>query len=574
MAMGKAERLRDSIPGKPAAPTVGVFATCDPRIDEPSRRRAANIVEMVSSQVAEAVALPGGEPVRVVYTPVLVDGERQADAVARQFRSEGVDVLICAPDTWAFPQLGLISLLSHFPEDTPINLTCGNSGPKPGVVFTHAAHGAISQYGRLVHINVGTWPDTGERPEMTEATAEALVDWTFAAVTWRALKGRRVVIFGHDSMGMETALAHVIPTRRTFGLEITRLDMKLLADMLGKKAYDGEELAALRAWLDGHLGGRIEMREEEDRARLDQSLAMYLIVRDLMADLNAVGGGFMSQLEWGSDVRGIPLPVADIMESLFNSTFDHTGRKAPVPYATEADVQGLLTMLFCTWLSGGAPPLFMDFRKVWEPWEVGRLAESLGMGEVEPDALWRRRGFVDGDNSGSASLDWAGRPGASVEEIMAGVSMPIADEGYFPGLGNSITFVSPGGIEGIAGRMAYSAPSNLFSMVWDEAVTVALPDKLAQAVCNTSTPTWPHTFVVPKYATMGEYKQYAPANHFHMTWGLKPARLQFWMDLANVLSVTPWQERPSHIAGMDRPEPLLYLLNGGEAATKLRRAGG
>ena len=54
----------------------------------------------------------------------------------------------------------------------------------------------------------------------------------------RACSGRRVVIFGHDSMGMETALAHVIPTRRTFGLEITRLDMKLLADMLAKGAYD------------------------------------------------------------------------------------------------------------------------------------------------------------------------------------------------------------------------------------------------------------------------------------------------------------------------------------------------
>ncbi len=40
----------------------------------------------------------------------------------------------------------------------------------------------------------------------------------------------RVVIFGHDSMDMETALAPILPTRKTFGLEnTTRLDMKLLA---------------------------------------------------------------------------------------------------------------------------------------------------------------------------------------------------------------------------------------------------------------------------------------------------------------------------------------------------------
>ena len=96
---------------------------------------------------------------------------------------------------------------------------------------------------------------------MTEGTAEALVDWAFAAVTTQALKGRRVVIFGHDSMGMETALAHVIPTRQQFGIEITRLDMKLLADMLNKKAYNAEELKALRAFVDKHLGKRLELRD-------------------------------------------------------------------------------------------------------------------------------------------------------------------------------------------------------------------------------------------------------------------------------------------------------------------------
>jgi L-fucose isomerase len=548
--------------------TFGVFATCDPRIDEESRQRARNIVAMVADVISENVKMPDGESVRVVWTPVLVDGERQADIVAQQFRQAGVGALVCAPDTWAFPQLSLVSLLQQFPGDTPLNLTCGNSGPKPGVVFTHAASGAISQYGRLVHINVGTWPDTGLNPQMTESTAAALVDWAYAALTAQALKGRRVVIWGHDSMGMETALAHVIPTRNAFGIEIARLDMKLLADMLRKQAYDAGELQALRAWVDDHVGDRLEIRDDHDNTRFDQSLAMYLITRDVMADLNAVGGGFMSQLEWGSDPRGIPLPVADAMESLFNSTFDHEGRKPPLPYATEADVQGLLTMLFSTYLSGGNPPLFMDFRKVWEPWEINALAKELKIPGLDGSALWEQKGLVDGDNSGSASFDWAALPGASVEEIMAGVSMPLADPGYFPGLGNSVTFVTPGGIEGIAARLAYSAVNGMFSLVWDEATTVELPEQLSEAVCQTSTATWPHTFVVPKYATMVEYKQYAPANHFHMTWQLNPARVQYWMDLTNVLSVTPWVNRPSFVEGVDRPAPLLHLINGGEVQAK------
>ncbi len=569
--MAKAKKIVDNVSAKPTAVTFGVFATGDPRIDQDSRTRAVHIVQSVADLVAGAVRMPDGSPVRVVWTPTLVDGEKQADLVARQFRAAGVDALICAPDTWAFPQLTVISLLAQMPPDIPLNITCGNSGPKPGVVYAHALNGALAQMGRLAALNVGTWPDTGMKPEMTPATAAALVDWCYAALTRVGLKGRRVVVFGHDSMGMETALAHVLPTRQTFGLEITRLDMKLLADMLAKKAYKPAELNRLRAWVDKHVAERLDLSSPGASEKVNQSLAMYLIMRDVLEDLGAVGGGFMNQLEWGSDLRGIPLPICDAAESLFNSTFDHRGAKPAVPFATEADVQGLLTMLVMTWLSGGNPPLFMDFRKVWEPWEIRALAGKLGVKFTAKD-LWAQRGIVDGDNSGSASLNWAGRPGDSAEACLKNVSMPGAELYYFPGGGNSVTFISPGGIEGIAGRMAYSTVTGCFSMVWDEASTVDLPAKLATAVANTSNVTWPHTWVMPKYASMAEYKQYAPANHFHMIWGLKPARLQHWMDLTNVLSVAPWQARPAFIEGTDRPLPLVHLLNGGENATKIRLA--
>ncbi len=565
----KAIRTEAGDPKAYSGPVIGVFATCDPRIDENSRLRAGNIVRMNAERMAGAVMLPDGQKVPVVYSDVLVDSEREADAVARMFKRQGVDILVGLPDTWAFPQLTLISLLAHFPEDTPLNFTCGNSAPRPGVVFTHAVSGAVAQYGRLMHINVGTWADTGLEPIMSDQTFTDLVDWLYAAVTFRYLKGKRVVVFGHDSMGMETALQHVIPTRNTFGIEITRLDMKLLADMLAKKAWDPGELKALRNWIATSFGA-VEIRNDEDEQRFQMSLAMYLISRDLLNDLDAVGGGFMSQLEWGSDLRGNPLPVADAMESIFNSDFDHNGKKRVLPFATEADVQGLLTMLFFSVLNGGSPPLFMDFRKVWEPWEIKRLAGELKL-DVDPAALWLNRGFVDGNNSGSASFNWAGKPGDSPDAFTRNISFPLADPDYFPGLGNSVTFITPGGIEGIAGRLAFSSLSGMFSMIWDEAVTVELPGKLAKAVAGLSSAEWPHTFVTPRYATMMEYKHYAPANHLHMNWNLPVARLQYWMDLANVLSVDAWHEKPSFRPGVDRPLPLLYLLNGGENATKMMR---
>jgi len=571
----EAARLPAIRKASPKVPVIGVFATSDPRIDKNSRIRCQNIVKMAANIISGAVVLPDKTAVPVVYSTVLIDGEAQADIVAQQFRKAGVDILICVPDTWAFPQLTTISLLQQFPPNTPINITCGNSGPKPGVVYAHALNGAISQYGRMVALNVGNWPDTGMNPKMTEQTAKNLIDWCYAAVTVVGLRGRRVMILGHDSMGMETALAHIIATRNTFGLEITRLDMKLLADMLNKKAYNEKELKALRGWINRYIGKRLQLRDEADSERFNMSLAMYLIVRDLMVDLNAVGGGFMSQLEWGSDPRGIPLPVADVMESFFNSTFDHNGGKAPLPFATEADVQGLLTMLFMTYLSGGNPPLFMDFRKVWEAWEIKELADKIGVERLDKKSDWYNKGLVDGDNSGSASFNWAAKPGASVKKIMDCVTLPLADGSYFPGGGNSVTFMTPAGIEGIAARTAYSPlgrTGGLFSLIWDEAHTTEVPAKLAQAMCNLTTPTWPHTFVVPKYASMFEYKQYPPANHFHMTWDLPVARLEHWTDLTDVLNVTPWAARPKFIEGIDRPQPLIHLINGGEDAFKLLKS--
>ena len=68
-------------------------------------------------------------------------------------------------------------------------------------------------------------------------------------------------------------------------------------------------------------------------------------------------------------------------------------------------------------------------------------------------------------------------------------------------MGNSVHFISPAGIEGIAARLAYSSLSGMFSLVWDEAETVLPPMKFSKLICETANPTWPHTFVVPKHET-------------------------------------------------------------------------
>ena len=111
---------------------------------------------MTADILAKKIKLVDGSSVNVVYSDILIDGEKQSDIVARQFENAGVNILVGLPDTWCFPQPTLISFIQQFSKDTPINLTCGNSGPKPGVVFTQAANGAVSQYAPANHFHM-TW---------------------------------------------------------------------------------------------------------------------------------------------------------------------------------------------------------------------------------------------------------------------------------------------------------------------------------------------------------------------------------------------------------------------------------
>jgi len=571
---------------RPGVPTLGIFVPCDPRIDEASRTRAFNIGKMTAGLLARRLKLPDGTAPNIFFCSKLVDSESTADTGALELREAGAAALFIVPDTWFFPGKTAMALTAHFPPSTPLACVGGNNAPKPGVVGIDSLVGAYAQTGRLCPMVIGTMPETGLNPEFDGKTQTEIVDLAYAVLARIALQGRRFLAVDTDSMQMETALNHVHATRRFFGLESTRESMKLFADMLRKKGgYDPAELKALRDWvINVRFKGRIYTNTEEivksgvpvltgpdikapaltaeDKAKLDEGLAIYLILRNYMRDINAVAGGFTNQLAWGTDKRGLPLSTADIAESLFNSTEDHTGKKPVIPFATENDLQGLLTMIAYCYLSGGNPTLFMDFRKVYEPWEIVKNARDLGINlEKYRNDPWLVRGFIEGDNSGSASLDYCEK-----------ACLFKAVEFYFPGSGFSVSYLSPKGIRGMAGRIAFSDLSGLFTMVQDEAQSIELPAKLAEKVCHASDYTWPHTFLTFDNVTASLAKMGVPANHIHMVTGLPRRRWQHFSDYANILNFR-WENAPEYAAGLDRPLPMLYRINGGETTAKLMLAG-
>jgi len=182
----------------------------DPRIDDASRSAAAILRQAAAGILADRVKLP-----RRLANPRGLGADPGGRRSTGRYRGQAVPGCRCQgaglhAGYLGLPQLSVISLLQQFPKDTPINFTCGNSAPKPGVVFAHAVNGALANTAAIPS-QCGHLARHRPEPQMTGGTAQALVDW-LSPPSRRRRSRPPVVIFGHDSMGMETALAHIIPT--------------------------------------------------------------------------------------------------------------------------------------------------------------------------------------------------------------------------------------------------------------------------------------------------------------------------------------------------------------------------
>ncbi len=67
---------------------------------------------------------------------------------------------------------------------------------------------------------------------------------------------------------------------------------------------------------------------------------------------------------------------------------------------------------------------------------------------------------------------------------MAGVSMPLGRPGLLPRHGQLGYLHVARRASGIAGRLAYSSLSGLFSLSWDEAETAEVPGPMAAALAT------------------------------------------------------------------------------------------
>ena len=111
---------------------------------------------------------------------------------------------------------------------------------------------------------------------------------------------------------------------------------------------------------------------------------------------NGLFGGFQGQRMW-TDYK----PNADFSEAILNSSFDWTGKRQPLVFATENDNLNGLSMMFGNLLTGKASG-FSDVRCYWSPDAVERVTGW------KPEGI-AAQGFIHLINSGSTCLDATGK---------------------------------------------------------------------------------------------------------------------------------------------------------------------
>ena len=147
-------RRRNEVSG----PVIGVSAVIDGReaAMKKQQARVGKVARMVAELVDTEFPHIDGKPAHVVLADRLVKDAASARRVGRQFHRDGVEVLLCYDDVWAYPgELEGLLLQNISLGQIPVAHVSGNSATWPGVVYACAATGMLAQWGYLAHRIVG-----------------------------------------------------------------------------------------------------------------------------------------------------------------------------------------------------------------------------------------------------------------------------------------------------------------------------------------------------------------------------------------------------------------------------------
>lgn len=403
-----------------------------------------------------------------------------AKSEAHYLAAERVEATIFNFAIWSFPHLPAIA--SQFAPG-PF-LMFSNVNPQyPGLVAMLAASGALDQIGVYCARVSGDVAD--------EAVFDRAQQFLRAATAANRLRGETYGLIGGRSMGMYTAQSPLDQWRRQFGVDVEHIDQFEIVRRSELVPQDRVE-AGFR-WLERNVG-KIEYDGNKLTPEiLKRQIRSYHAVRDLVDEWRLDFCGIKGQPELTDHFC-----TMDVAEAFLNDPYDWEGPHDPIVCATEADMDGALTMELFKHMAG-TPVLFADVRHY-----------------DAADDVW------DLCNSGQHATYFAGRsfdPEVNLPKVRFHPEII-----YFPAGGASVAHIAAPGPVTLA-RLARRDGRYWMAVV--PAEFVEFPADVAQQKAAATTPEWPHAFArfrVPPDEFIGEYD----SNHIHGVYGDFTAEL-IWL---------------------------------------------
>jgi L-fucose/D-arabinose isomerase len=441
---------------------VGLLTVSDGR--ESVHRDVMGAAAAVEQRIAVAIEQAGHTLARaqdLIWTNELAVTEARRIAEARPA------LTIVNIPIWAFPHF---TMRAARELSTPVLLFSNLDPRHPGMVGMLAAAGALDQIGRSYG---RVWGEVEDPAVWAQIAAQIQ-----AGSAVEGLRGSSFGRIGGRSMGMYTAVANSDRWLKQFGVDVEEIDQWEIVRRADE--IDQPSVTAAREWLERHAA---EVHYDGKRLTpelLERQIRSYYVMRLLIDEWNLDFCGIKGQPELTNDFA-----TMDIAEAFLNDPYDWDGPKEPIVCATEADMDGALTMQILKTLSEG-PVLFADVR------------------HYHPDLdIW------DLCNSGQHATWFASRSDDPAEN-MRRVNLYPADF-YFPAGGASVHHLAA------AGEFTFARLTRLdqrYRMQVLRGQLRTFEEAINERLMHASTYVWPHAFARLE-TTVEEFLGRYGSNHIH-----------------------------------------------------------
>jgi L-fucose/D-arabinose isomerase len=440
---------------------IGVISVSDGR--DYVHGGIAGFIQAAEDRLAARLGDAGHE---VIRGRAPVSSNTLATSVAREVAAAGVDLVVLHYAVWAFPHF---TMLAAGTIDAPLLLLSNVDPVQPGMVGMLAAGGALDQIGRE---HTRLWGDPDEPELITKIGVHAA-----AAAAVASLRGATFGRIGGRPMGMNTAVANTDQWQRQFGIDVEEIDQWEIVRRA--ELADASEKVKGREWLERHANVHYDGAKLTP-ALLDRQIGSYIAMRELIDEWNLDFTGIKGQPELTQYFA-----TMDIAEAFLNDPYDWNGPKEPHVCATEADMDGALTMQLFKQIAR-TPVLFADVRHYHSDRDIWDLC-----------------------NSGQHATWYAARSDDPAENLARVHLYP--EVFFFPAGGASVHHLAAPGLMTL-GRLTRKDGSYRMQLMLGSFETY--DEDTNQALMKQSTPQWPHAFArldAPAEMFLSRFG----ANHIH-----------------------------------------------------------